>query len=120
MRFPLSLKPLPYVIATPWQYYQVVHMIHLPEQFFNLRWALFAEMGNTERFWTLLLHISEDILNSSVEHFNRLSCKTEGKLAELENFKKSVLRMNKAQDKEKKLELFQGTKTCKKEVVKYA
>jgi len=97
MVFPVHLKKIASVVGTPWQYYQIVHCILTPEQFSDLRLAVFEELGHTSECFELLLHLTKDILSFHIEQFRIKP--TEGVLAQFnaakfDQFVKEVICMN--------------------------
>jgi len=95
--FPVNIKKIPSVVGTPWQYYLVIHSVVSPEQFSDLRLAVFEELGYTEACFEFLFHLSQDILKFQIEEFKKKP--REGVLAQfncdkLEGFVDEVILMN--------------------------
>jgi len=97
MVFPVHLKKIASVVGTPWQYYQIVHCISTPEQFSDLRLAVFEELGHTTDCYELLLQLTKDILRFHIEQFRIKP--TEGVIAQFnatkfDHFLKEVICMS--------------------------
>ena len=63
MVWPRHLRPLPALISSPWKYINIVYSSSSSSiDFCTVKHFLYTELGNTEHFWKLLLHVSKDVL----------------------------------------------------------
>lgn len=109
MVYPCHLKPLPSIISTPWQYYQVIHTIVTVEHLSDLRLALFEELGGTEAFFKLFLHISKDVLKYKIQDYNLKKPTTDAKVKDaFDRRLKDIISLNPKKNQEVLYEYCKG------------
>ncbi len=123
MPFPRHLKKfLPSIITTPQFYFDIVHMIQTPEQCNKLKLALCEEMGKTYQYFSLVFHMSCDILDVRFEHFAfKQDClemqALEEEKQEILKLKEAVISINAEQFQEKLKHLYPALKPLREEMV---
>lgn len=95
MPFPKHLKPLPTIISNPAEYFNVIQMMQTVEQCNHLKLEFSQEMGVSERFYQLVLYVSQNIIDVRLEMFDGMSeQKKREKRSDTEKFVNGVIALN--------------------------